>query len=147
MVQGVKIKKDEKDEICKKIVELLSSGMGKTFYGVVQEVNRVSITEAYEWRKEDPEFDKAIDAARRLGTESMIDLAESKLFKNIHEGDMKSVRFFLERKGKIRGYAARTELTGADGVPLPMGVDKERKLTPQEELDAALEIMQRPAGE
>jgi len=143
MVQGVEIKSEEREEICQKIIEGLSGGMGETLYGVVQKMKRVSISEVYRWRKEDPEFDKAIDAARRLGTESMIDLAESKLFKNIHDGDMKSVRFFLERKGKIRGYAARTELTGADGAALPTGVDKDRKLTPQEELDAALEIMQR----
>ena len=50
--------------------------------------------------------------------ERMLDLAESKLYKKIKEGDNTMIIFFLKTQGKGRGFIERSEITGAEGVPL-----------------------------
>ena len=50
--------------------------------------------------------------------ESIIDLAESKAFSLIKEGDAGMIKWFLSRKGKNRGYTERQEITGAGGGPI-----------------------------
>ena len=52
------------------------------------------------WRAEDPEF----DAACAETMEMFLDTAESKLFAAVRRGNLKAVKFFLERKGRSRGY-------------------------------------------
>ena len=47
--------------------------------------------------------------------EELCDLAETKLIQLIREGDGPSIRFYLETKGKNRGYTRRVENTGTDG--------------------------------
>ena len=47
--------------------------------------------------------------------ESILDVAESKAYTLINEGDAGMIKWFLSRKGKGRGYTERTEITGADG--------------------------------
>lgn len=47
-----------------------------------------------------------------------IDLAEYHIVQAILAGDMKTIRWYLERKGRHRGYVTRSEQTGADGEPL-----------------------------
>lgn len=47
--------------------------------------------------------------------ETILDFAESKLYKRIDGEDMTAIKFLLATKGKKRGYTERTELTGADG--------------------------------
>ena len=47
--------------------------------------------------------------------ESMIDLAEGKLYQNINEGDNTAIIFFLKTQAKHRGYVERSEVTGKDG--------------------------------
>lgn len=44
--------------------------------------------------------------------ESMLDLAEAALIKNVKEGDNASVFFYLKCKGKDRGYVERQEVSG-----------------------------------
>jgi len=83
----------------------------------------------YEWLKNDLEFKEACDEIQ----ESAIDFVESKLFEKVN-GVMvqdkttehiytvppsdQAITFYLRTKGRKRGYAERTELTGADGGPL-----------------------------
>jgi len=55
--------------------------------------------------------------------ESIIDLAETKLMGAVNNGDMRAVLFVLETQGKARGWSKRTEITGADGVPLGLPDD------------------------
>lgn len=50
--------------------------------------------------------------------ESMIDTAESMLYKQIGEGNTTAIIFFLKTQGRQRGYIERQELTGADGERL-----------------------------
>lgn len=52
------------------------------------------------WRREDPEFDKACEDAKK----KTIRWVESKLFKRIEEGDEKSIKFYLSTQGRDEGY-------------------------------------------
>ena len=67
--------------------------------------------------------------------EELLDIAESNVIAAIRAGDMKTVRWFLERKGKDRGYSTRQETTGADGGPLEFGVVERRVVDPVIEED------------
>lgn len=60
----------------------------------------------------------AAQAAFADEIEKVLDVAESKLFKAINADDMESVKWFLSRKGKHRGYSERTEVTGPNGGQL-----------------------------
>ena len=42
--------------------------------------------------------------------ESMIDFAESMMYKNIKDGKESSINFFLKTRGKSRGYVEKQEL-------------------------------------
>lgn len=65
--------------------------------------------------------------------EQTIDLAESVILKHLHDGDLNAARFYLETKGKLRGYSRRTyELLTADP----------RKMS-DHELDRALAEMEK----
>jgi hypothetical protein len=50
--------------------------------------------------------------------ESMLDIAETKLFENIKDNDNTAIIFYLKTKGKSRGYIERSELTIASGKEL-----------------------------
>lgn len=50
--------------------------------------------------------------------EELLDVAEANVISAIDDKDMKTTRWYLERKGKERGYVTRQEQTGADGEPL-----------------------------
>jgi len=71
-------------------------------------VSRVAI---YKFIEKNPELNEV----RAEATETLIDVAEGQLAKSLNDGDMKSVRWYLERQGKNRGYTTRVEQTGADG--------------------------------
>lgn len=144
MVQGVEIEREERDEICSEIVAAMVEGYGNTFSGSIQKVNRVSRAEAYRWMDEDSNFKDAVNAARRVSSENLLDLCESRAAKKIDEGDRKTILFYLERKGKHRGYAARTEHTGDAGKDLNGAKDALPKIDGQEELDAISELLQAP---
>ena len=72
-------------------------------------------------------LEKRIEASEYLqdvlknAREQLVDLAEASLLSMITGGHYGATRFALETLGKRRGYTSRTELTGADGVPL--GID------------------------
>lgn len=68
----------------------------------------------YHHYESDPEFVKEV---AEIG-ERNLDIAESKLLVSISEKNVKAISFYLERKGRSRGYARRQEITGADGTPL-----------------------------
>jgi hypothetical protein len=64
--------------------------------------------------KKYPEVKAEYEAQR----ETLVDLAEQKLFQKVKDGDWNAIRFVLATLGKNRGYAERSEVTGADGRPL-----------------------------
>ena len=54
--------------------------------------------------------------------EAILDLAENKLQTKIDSGDMKAIKFFLETKGKRRGYVPRTEQEHTGIEPIQFNV-------------------------
>lgn len=71
-------------------------------------------TTYYHWRKTDKEFDaKCTDIE-----EGQIDFAETALFMAIRNGDVGAIKFYLQTKGKKRGYGNTVEVTGAEGKDL-----------------------------
>lgn len=59
-----------------------------------------------------------VQAAYADETESIVDLAESTVFKAIRDGDVGAAKWYLQTKGKQRGYTERHEVTGAEGGPV-----------------------------
>lgn len=51
-------------------------------------------------------------------TDITLDLAETKLFNAISNGEDWAVKFYLETKGKLRGYSRRQEIAGVAGAPV-----------------------------
>lgn len=60
---------------------------------------------------------EALEAAAEIDDE-IKDIAEGKVIMAIRAGDMQTVRWYLELKGKDRGYARRVESVGKDGGPI-----------------------------
>ena len=71
-------------------------------------------TTHYNWLKDDPEYKAAVDQIQ----ESVIDFAESHLYKLIKEGNPAANIFYLKTKGKNRGYIERQEIEVSERKPL-----------------------------
>lgn len=56
----------------------------------------------------------AIDDAR----ETMVDNVESALYREVLNGNVTAMIFWLKTQGKRRGWVERTEITGADAGPV-----------------------------
>jgi hypothetical protein len=67
----------------------------------------------YEWYNKDEDFKQQVDEISNV----TLDFAETKLFKQIEDGNTAATIFYLKTKGKKRGYVERQEITGAEGVP------------------------------
>lgn len=80
----------------------------------------VSRRAVYKWLDAMPSVKETLEDAR----ETMLDNAESVLYKKILEGSTPELLFFLKTQGKNRGYVERQEITGAEGGPLLIQVDK-----------------------
>ena len=52
------------------------------------------------------------------GLEEIKDLAETALIENIRNGDTNAIKFYLETKGKDRGYMRQYRVSGPQGQPL-----------------------------
>lgn len=57
----------------------------------------------YRWCKEDPEFKERLDVAISTGTDSINDLAESKLIGHINSGNLRAIQYWLDNNK--RNYA------------------------------------------
>lgn len=62
-----------------------------------------------------------LEEVREEATSTLLDVAEGHVASEVNRGEMKTTRWFLERKGKDRGYVTRVEETGKDGEPLQFG--------------------------
>jgi hypothetical protein len=71
-----------------------------------------------------PELREVVEEA----VEDTLDLAESTLIAAIDTGDFNAVRFYLETKGKHRGFTRRTEVTGPGGQPIEVTDARDRLL-------------------
>lgn len=54
----------------------------------------------YRWCKEDPDFKARMDKALSAGTNSVNDLAESKLISHINKGNMRAIKYWLDNNKK-----------------------------------------------
>lgn len=138
---GIPFEPDEINQLKADIVRLLKEGIGRTFYYAVHNArcstgSTVGISIAYEWRKADKEFDKAVKEAVKQSHENGLDLAESKLIEKINGGETTPILFYLRTKGRNRGYIERNELTGMNGAPLNTVPHGE---TSEEETQAAID--------
>lgn len=68
----------------------------------------------YNWMEKDEEYKKEVESV----AESVIDFAESHLFKLVKEGNPAATIFFLKTKGKGRGYVERQEVEYTERKPL-----------------------------
>lgn len=59
---------------------------------------------------------------RKEQVDIVLDVAESNVINGIYAGDEKYTRWFLERRGKDRGYVTRSETTGPDGTAIPFTI-------------------------
>lgn len=110
-------------EALKKTMNNISSACKKTGIGR---------TAVYQWIEKDPAFAAEVKALNDF----VLDFIESKAHELINgvvtmdgEGrvyttkpDSQMIRFYLETKGKGRGFVKRSELAGVDGMPLVTGV-------------------------
>ena len=74
----------------------------------------VSRGTVYNWIDASAGCRQALDDAR----ETMLDNAESILYKKVLEGSTPELLFFLKTQGRNRGYVERSEVTGTDGAPI-----------------------------
>lgn len=60
----------------------------------------ISRNTVYRWRSEDPAFAARMDTALVAGTESVNDLAESKLISHINNGNLRAIQYWLDNNKK-----------------------------------------------
>lgn len=90
--------------------ELAIELLKKTFGNVSMTCEKVGISRVqfYEWRREDPAFNAEVDAIN----DRNLDFVESQLMRGIEEGNAKLIMFYLNAKGRARGYGLRNESDG-----------------------------------
>lgn len=55
--------------------------------------------------------------------EMMLDMAEAGVVDALNKKDRRMITWYLERKGRHRGYANKTEITGENGGPVQTAVE------------------------
>lgn len=79
----------------------------------------ITITrDAIVWRRSNNE---EIAEAFKQEKERTKDFVENEFFKQVKNGNMTAIIFYLKTQCKDRGYSERREITGADGASLQMG--------------------------
>ncbi|MDO5580172.1 MAG: hypothetical protein Q4G69_03485 [Planctomycetia bacterium] len=73
-----------------------------------------------QWIRQDPEFQRKVD----LCNEAALDFVESRMFEKIHEGDSRLIRFFLETRGKKRGYVPKKEIEAVSSSPIILTMEE-----------------------
>jgi len=82
----------------------------------------------YRWIENTATAKTALEDAR----ETMIDNAESMLYKKVLEGSTAELIFFLKTQGRHRGYVERAEVTGKDGGALQIEYVNDWRSVPEE---------------
>ncbi|OGW36957.1 MAG: hypothetical protein A2Y97_10150 [Nitrospirae bacterium RBG_13_39_12] len=70
--------------------------------------------------------------------ERKLDFAESKLMKQIEEGNLGAICFFLKCQGKRRGWVERQEMSGPEGRPIDLRFKKSPKDMTDDELESVV---------
>lgn len=82
----------------------------KTYGNVSLTCEKVGLSRMtfYKWRSEDPEFNRQVEEIN----ERTLDFVESKLLQGIQDGNVRLIMFYLNAKGKQRGYGLKNETEG-----------------------------------
>jgi hypothetical protein len=90
----------------------------------------VDRTTVYNWIETTPDAQKAVNDAR----ESMLDNAESVLYKKVLEGSTPELLFFLKTQGHKRGYTERqnVEVSGPDGEAIAIKIKGYANISPDD---------------
>jgi hypothetical protein len=102
------------DVLKKAMIEAMEKSLGV----VTTAAKTVGIARSthYLWMNEDEEYKKAVEDISDVA----LDFAESKLHKQIRDGDTTATIFYLKTKGKKRGYVEKREIehSGKMGITL-----------------------------
>ena len=93
----------------KAMLEALAKKMG--MIGQACKAVGINIKTYERWIKNDDEFRQKVEAIEYEN----LDLAESKLLKAVKEENLTAIMYYLNNKGKARGYNQRIEVTDAEG--------------------------------
>lgn len=104
---------------------------------VAAEKLNVGRTTLYAFLNEHPEIQEADSEI----ADELLDVAEGQVVIALRSGDLQTVRWYLELKGKDRGYVRRVETTGKNGGP----VETRQKPDLANMSDEELEILLRAA--
>ena len=106
------VKLDRTDNKKEQMLEALEKSLG--IVSTACKMVDISRQTHYDWIKKDEEYRKAVD----LIQDSVLDFAESHLYKLVKEGNPAATIFFLKTKGKKRGYIERQEIEVQEKKPL-----------------------------
>tara|TARA_R110000751_G_scaffold54638_1_gene117471 strand:+ start:1156 stop:1575 length:420 start_codon:yes stop_codon:yes gene_type:complete len=112
--KGIKgIKEQKRTEITKdQLLKQLEQNMGNVTLAC--HFGNCSRSTFYRYYNGDKDFKIAVDDINEIA----VDICESELWKQIKDGNVPCILFYLKTKGKSRGYVERQELTGSDGTPI-----------------------------
>jgi transposase-like protein len=79
----------------------------------------------YDWAEKHPEIKDAIEAER----ETMTDLAEISLFKQVQDGQGWAVQFYLRTQGKNRGYGDQVNVQHSGDKDNPIRTENRTEVT------------------
>jgi hypothetical protein len=96
----------------KAMLEALEKSLG--IVSTAAKLAGIDRTTHYVWLKADPDYKKAVASIQ----DSVLDFAESHLYKLVKEGNPAATIFFLKTKGKKRGYIERQEIEVTEKKPL-----------------------------
>ena len=96
----------------KDMLEALEASLG--IVSTAAKKANVGRTTHYRWMEEDQEYKKAVNQIQ----DSVLDFAESHLYKLVKEGNPAATIFYLKTKGKKRGYIERQEIEVTERKPL-----------------------------
>lgn len=89
----------------KKFLNALEVALGVVT--VASEKSKISASNHYDWLKSDEQYKKDV----QLVGERAIDFAETALMTNVKKGKERSITFFLDRRGRARGYGKTLDVT------------------------------------
>jgi len=104
----------EKKEMGKrqlKFLEILESKLGCVTLACRANKN-MSTTTHYRWKKE---YKGYAERAEEIN-DMVLDIAESKLYQNVMDGDPASIFFLLKCRGKKRGYTEKQEVEHSGNI-------------------------------
>lgn len=99
----------------------------------------VSRQTLYTFLEEHPEVQDELDSV----DEELKDIAEAAIVKALQASDMQTVRWYMELKGKDRGYVRRVENTGKDGGAIETVTKPDLTGFTDEELDILIAAQKR----